>query len=42
MGTLIVLTEISGRSPSSEATKNIHNVSEAGLCLQVEKGKGTT
>jgi len=29
----MVVTEIFGRSPSSEATKNIHNASEAGLTL---------
>jgi hypothetical protein len=39
MGTLIVVTEISGRSPSSEAAKNTRNVSEAGLTLS-SGGKG--
>lgn len=33
METLIVVTEIFGRSPSSEATKNTHNVSKVGLTL---------
>ena len=33
METLTVVTEIFGRSPSSEAKKNTHNVSEACLTL---------
>jgi hypothetical protein len=41
METLIVMTEIFGRSPSSETKKNTHNVSEAGLTLSSGgKGKG--
>jgi hypothetical protein len=41
METLIVMTEIFGRSPSSEATKNTHNVSKVGLALSSRgTGKG--
>ena len=39
--TLIVVTEMFGRSPLSEATKNTHNVSKVGLTLSSSgTGKG--
>jgi len=42
METLIVVNEIFERSPLSEATKNTHNASEAGLTLsssEIRKGE---
>jgi hypothetical protein len=41
METLTVVNENFVRSPSSEATKNTHNISEAGLALSSSAtGKG--